>query len=127
MDAGLVGAVVSAIGSSTRGPGGRPPDPGPLSAAWPSLVAATDWTADHWTRPDAGRWEIATPLRMYVAGRVEAWFALDRIARMARDANPLDLDAVGWHQQARSVLAWLETEWIGPRWRPTPRRISGCH
>jgi hypothetical protein len=113
-DAGLAGAVVVAVGASTRGPGGRPGDPGQLSAASPALAAAVDWVADRWRHPDTGRWEIERPRRLYVAGRVEAWAALDGMARLARAANPLDLEAVGWQAESRSVLAWLEAEGVAP-------------
>jgi GH15 family glucan-1,4-alpha-glucosidase len=47
---------------------------------------------------------------MLVASRVQAWFALDRMVRLARAANPLDLAAVPWQQEARSIVSWLETD-----------------
>ena len=109
-DPGLVGAVSSAVGASTRGPGGRTGDPGQLSAAWAALAEATDWVADNWRRPDSGSWEIARPYRQYTAGRLWAWSALDGMARRARRANPLDLQAAAWQQESRDLLSWLETE-----------------
>jgi GH15 family glucan-1,4-alpha-glucosidase len=105
--------VVAAVGASTRGPGGRPDDPGPLSAAFAALAEAADWTVDHWREPDAGRWEIERPLRLYTAGRIEVWSALGRMARLARAANPLDLQAAGWLQESGDVLTWLEAEAAG--------------
>src|SRR6202034_1218741 len=63
----------------------------PLSAVWPALAAAADWGADNWGVPDAGRWESAGPRVPLVASRVQAWFALDRMARLGLAANPLDL------------------------------------
>ena len=108
-DTGLIGDVVAAIGSTSSGPRGRPDDAGPLSAAWPALAAATDRAADHWRQPDSGRWEIERPARVYVAGRLAVWSALDRMTRLARAANPLDLQAVTWQQEAREVSGWLET------------------
>ncbi|HET9078756.1 MAG TPA: glycoside hydrolase family 15 protein [Acidimicrobiales bacterium] len=107
-DTGLVGEVVAAVGSTRTGPRGRPDDAGPLSAAWAALAGATDRAADDWRRPDPGRWEIGRPPRMYVAGRLGVWAALDRMARLARAANPLDLQAATWQQESREVLAWLE-------------------
>ena len=107
-DAGLVGAVVGAVGASMTGPGGRPGDPGPLSAAFAALADATDDAADRWRSPDTGRWEIDRPRRLYVAGRLEAWTAMDRMARLARAANPLDLKAAGWQQEGRDLFSWLE-------------------
>lgn len=113
-DAGLLGDVVSAIGASMTGPLGRVDDPGPLSAAWPALAGATDRAADGWRDPDTGRWEIEQPRRTYVAGRLGVWFALDRMTRLARARNPLDLQAVGWQQEAREVMAWLEGAALAP-------------
>ncbi len=107
-DAGLIGDVVAAVGASMTGPLGRLDDPGPLSAAWPALAEATDRAADEWRHPDHGRWEIERPRRTYVAGRVGVWFALDRMARLARARNPLDLQAVAWQQEAAAVMGWLE-------------------
>jgi GH15 family glucan-1,4-alpha-glucosidase len=104
------GDVIAAIGASGRGPGGRRDDPGPLTAAWPQLAAAADWVADHWPKPDAGVWALAGPPAMLIASRVQAWFALDRMVRLARAANPLDLAAVPWQQEARSIVSWLETD-----------------
>ena len=43
---------------------------------------------------------------------MQAWSALDRMARLGRAANPLDLQAAAWHQEARRVLAWLETDGV---------------
>ncbi len=92
----------------------------PLSAAWPALRAAADWIAAHWAEPDAGVWEsggpgarppdVARRPALLVASRVQAWFALDRLARVARAANPFDLDAAAWHEEARGILAWLESD-----------------
>jgi GH15 family glucan-1,4-alpha-glucosidase len=108
-DLDCYGDVVAAIGAGATGPGGRQDDPGPLSAAWPRLAGAADWVADHWREPDAGVWASAGPPAMLVASRVQAWFALDRMVRLGRAANPLDLAAVPWQQETRSILNWLET------------------
>lgn len=113
-DPGQAGLVSAAIGASMRGPGGRSNDPGPLSAAFDVLTEATDWLADHWRDPDAGRWEITDPLRRYVAGRVWAWVGLDRMAALAQATNPLDLRAATWKDEGRRVLSWLETDAIAP-------------
>ena len=113
-DTGLVGAVVVAVGASMSGPGGRPGDPGPLSAAFGSLAEAADDAADRWRRADSGRWEIDRPRRMYVAGRLESWVAMDRMARLSRAANPLDLQAVGWQQESRALFSWLERHGPAP-------------
>lgn len=114
-DLGVIGAVVNAIGASTGGPGagGRRGDPGPLSAAWAALSAASDYACDHWREADAGLWELEPP-RLYVGSRLDIWHALDRMVRLARVANPLDLDAVAWQQEARALLAWIETDGVGP-------------
>jgi GH15 family glucan-1,4-alpha-glucosidase len=113
VDLDAYGSVVAAYGASTGGPAGAG-GAGPLSAGWPDLAASTDWLADHWGRPDAGIWESAGPPAVLVASRVQAWYALDRMARLARAVNPLDLAAVGWQQEARTLLAWLEADGISP-------------
>jgi GH15 family glucan-1,4-alpha-glucosidase len=106
------GSVVAAVGSATRGPGGRRGDPGHLSAAHPALAAAADWLTDHWGERDAGVWVSKGPPAMHVASRIQAWSALDRMVRLARAANPLDLPAALWQQEARSVLRWIEDNGI---------------
>jgi GH15 family glucan-1,4-alpha-glucosidase len=109
-DHGQAGVVTAAIGASMRGPGGRSNDPGPLSAAFEALAGGADWAADHWREPDSGRWEIARPARVYVAGRVSAWSALERMAALARSMNPLSLQAAGWKEDGREIRSWLESD-----------------
>jgi GH15 family glucan-1,4-alpha-glucosidase len=111
VDLGLFGDVVAAYGASTSGPGGSG-GLAPLSPAWPALASAADWLTDHWGEPDAGVWESAGPPAPLVASRVQVWTALDRMARLGRAANPFDLQAAAWQQEARLVLAWLEGEAI---------------
>jgi Glycosyl hydrolases family 15 len=114
VDLGVYGAVVDAAGASMLGPGGRRGDPGPLSAAWEALSAAADYVCDHWREPDAGPWELEPPAGLNVASRLSIWSGLDRMVRMARAANPLDLDAVVWQQEGRAVLSWLEADGLAP-------------
>lgn len=111
VDLDLFGDVVAAYGTSTSGPGGAG-GLAPLAGAWPALASAVDWAGDHWGDPDAGVWESAGPPALLVASRVQAWSALDRMARLGRAANPLDLQAAAWHQEARHLLAWLESEGV---------------
>jgi hypothetical protein len=101
-DPGLLGAVASAIDTPARGPAGRRGARGPLSGAWPTLRAAADWTADHWADSDL------------TAIRIDSWSGLNAMTRLARAANPLDLDAVSWQQEARQILSWLETNAVAP-------------
>lgn len=112
LDLDCYGAVVRAEGASTRGAGGRRGDPGPLSAARDALSAATDWVTDHWTEPDAGVWLSRGRPSTLVSSKLQAWAALDRMARLASEANPLDLSAPVWRQEARTVLTWIETSGI---------------
>ncbi len=107
-DLDIYGDVVAAYGASTRGIGGAG-GVAPLADAMPALADAADWLADHWTEPDSGVWETAGPPADLVASRVQAWFALDRMAGLARAANPLDLQAAAWQDESRRVLAWLES------------------
>jgi GH15 family glucan-1,4-alpha-glucosidase len=109
LDLDLYGDVVAAISASGPWVGPGPSvAPGPLAAAWPALVAGADWLSDHWRDPDSGVWRIGGPPRALVASKVQAWAALDRMARLARAANPLDLDAVAWQQAAAEIAAWCE-------------------
>jgi len=108
-DLDLYGDVLAAYGASARGPMGGT-GATPLSAAWPALAEGADWVSDHWGSPDAGIWESQGPPTLLVASRIQAWYALDRMARLGRATNPLDLQAASWHQEARQVLAWLETD-----------------
>jgi hypothetical protein len=119
VDLDLYGDVVAAISASTSGgagpgdprpPGGVPAAPGPLSAALPVLGAAADWVVDHWGEADGGIWALGGPPRRPTASRLQAWYALDRMTRLARAANPLDLTAVPWQQTARDILRWLESD-----------------
>jgi hypothetical protein len=121
-DLDLYGDVVAAVSASTSGGagpgdprprGGVPLRPGPLSAALPALGAAADWVADHWAEPDGGIWAVGGPPRRLVASRLQAWYALDRMTRLARAANPLDLTALPWQQTAVTILRWLESDALG--------------
>jgi GH15 family glucan-1,4-alpha-glucosidase len=80
----------------------------PLSGEWTEMAAAADWLADHWWEADRGFWELQGAPLTLVASRVQCWYALDRMARLARARNPLDLDAAGWHQAAAEIVGWLD-------------------
>ena len=117
IDLDLYGDVVGAYGASTGGPAGARTGvatPGPLSAAWPALAGAVDWVADHWGEPDAGVWESPGRRARLVASRVQAWFALDRMARWAERPTRWTSRRPAWHQEARRVLAWLEADGLAP-------------
>jgi alpha,alpha-trehalase len=121
-DLDVYGDLAAAVSAGTSGddlpePGwgadpwrARPSRPGPLSAVPGALAGAADWVSDHWKDPDAGVWSLAGPPRRLVASRLQAWYALERTARLARARNPLDLAAAGWSGTAREVLAWVERE-----------------
>jgi GH15 family glucan-1,4-alpha-glucosidase len=132
-DLDLYGDVAAAISASTAGEAyapdadpwnTAPPRPGPLSAASRRLAEAADWVADHWRRPDHGVWSLAGPPQLLVASRLQAWYALERIARLARAADPLDLSAIPWQSAARDIVTWLETDALaadgGLRLAPSP-------
>jgi GH15 family glucan-1,4-alpha-glucosidase len=114
VDLGIFGDVAASVGASMRGPYARPDDPGPLSAAFPALTEAADYSCDHWSEPDAGRWEVNEPKRNYVATQLQVWLGLDRLARLARSRNPLDLSAPVWQAEARRVLDGLERNGLAP-------------
>jgi GH15 family glucan-1,4-alpha-glucosidase len=102
------GAPHDALGDLLAAVESAAPAGGPLAAVWPGLVRQGDWLADHWSEADQGVWELRGRPRLLVASRVQAWFALDRLVRLALSRNPLDLDAAGWRQAANSVFDWLE-------------------
>ena len=110
LDLDVYGAVAGAISASTTGRGdGSPDTAGPLSAAWPALVDAADWLSEHWVDVDCGLWALGGAPRQLLASKIQAWVALDRLAGLARAANPLDLDAAGWHQAASDIESWCES------------------
>lgn len=118
-DLDVYGDLAAAVSASTSGgelpdPAdpwrARPSRPGPLSAVPAALAGGADWICDHWKEPDAGVWSLAGPPRRLVASRIQAWYALERTARLARARNPLDLAAAGWSESARGILAWVERE-----------------
>ena len=128
LDLDLYGDVAGAVSASgRRRSDGAPDAAGPLSAAWPALVAGADWLTEHWRDPDGGVWGIGEAPRDLVASKVQAWVALDRMARTARNANPLDLDAAGWQQTAARIATWCETEGLagdgGLRLEPSPEDL----
>jgi GH15 family glucan-1,4-alpha-glucosidase len=81
----------------------------PLSGAWKEMVGLADDLASSWAAPDRGFWELRGRPYLLVASRVQAWYALDRMARLARARNPLDLDAASWQQTASEIARWLDT------------------
>jgi GH15 family glucan-1,4-alpha-glucosidase len=113
VDLDLYGDVALAISASQVLPGRDRRGPalgdGPLLGAFDALAAAADWVGDHWAQPDHGLWELARP-ELLSASRVQSWIFLDRMARLARAANPLDLGAASWQQCAGEILRWLERE-----------------
>lgn len=111
VDGDVVGDVVQAISASTAPVGGGA---GPLTGAWPALAAAADRLAERWADPDVGVWDLGGPRRRLVASRLQAWAALDGMARRAWAANPLDLAAVPWHRAAADIVAWCEKEALAP-------------
>jgi GH15 family glucan-1,4-alpha-glucosidase len=75
---------------------------------WPHLVQMADWLAEAWKQPDRGIWEIRSEPRHLVGSKLACWYTLDRMVELARARNPLDLDAVGWRQASRDIVAWLD-------------------
>jgi GH15 family glucan-1,4-alpha-glucosidase len=123
VDLDAYGDVLTAVSASRRGPSGEG-GAGPLTGVLPLLDAAADWVADHWSRPEGGLWSSTGPPVRLVASAVQAWVALDATVRRAVAANPLDLAAAGWRQEAGRVLRWLESDGLaadgGLRRSPSP-------
>jgi len=76
----------------------------------PSLCAGVariaDWTADHWTRPDHGIWEIRGAARHYTHSRVAAWAGLLQAATLG-DSGTVEGDADRWRRTAGAIRAGL--------------------
>ncbi len=71
------------------------------------LTAVVDLVVEIWQRPDAGIWELPSS-RHYAQGKLSAWLALDRGARLA-DAGQLDGDhAPRWRRTAAEVASYIE-------------------
>jgi GH15 family glucan-1,4-alpha-glucosidase len=83
---------------------------GPLTAVRQDLYRLADWVADHWDEPDRGVWEVRGAPQPFVASRVQCWYGLDRMVRLARAHNPLELATVGWQQASAGILAILERD-----------------
>jgi GH15 family glucan-1,4-alpha-glucosidase len=98
----LYGDVVATVQGAGRG--------GPLTAVRQDLYRMADWVADHWDQPDVGVWGVRGAPRPFVATRVQCWYCLDRMIRLARAHNPLELATVGWQEAAAEILTQLERE-----------------
>jgi len=83
---------------------------GPLTAVREDLYRIADWVADNWDQPDRGVWDMRSPPRPLVASRVQCWYFLDGMLRLARAHNPLELATVGWQQEAARILTLLERD-----------------
>jgi GH15 family glucan-1,4-alpha-glucosidase len=97
----LYGDLVGAVAGAGRG--------GPLTAVRDDLYRMADWVADHWIEPDRGVWGVRGVPRPFVSSRVQCWYALDQMVRLARAHNPLELATVGWQEAAAAILSGLET------------------
>lgn len=78
---------------------------------WKVARDLVDWTAANWRRPDYSIWEPRQEPKHYVFSKVLAWVALDRGARMARDAG-LKAEHERWQKEADLLHAdVLERGW----------------
>ncbi len=66
------------------------------------VVHVADWTAQHWTEPDHGIWEIRGTPRHYTHSRVMAWAGLVRAAELA-EAGAIRGDAPRWRRAADDI------------------------
>jgi GH15 family glucan-1,4-alpha-glucosidase len=66
------------------------------------VVTVADWTAEHWTEPDHGIWEIRGAPRRYTHSQVMAWAGLTRAADLA-DAGMVPADARRWRATADAI------------------------
>jgi GH15 family glucan-1,4-alpha-glucosidase len=92
---------------------------------WTALSNIIDWLCEHWDQPDEGIWETRGGRKNFTYGRFQAWVALDRAIRMARQrGRPADLarwtaerDAVyrqvmerGWNPKIGAFTQHYDTE-----------------
>jgi GH15 family glucan-1,4-alpha-glucosidase len=98
----LYGDLLAAVQGAGRG--------GPLTAVREDLYRMADWVADHWDQPDRGVWNLRGTPQPFVASRVQSWYCLDRMVRLARAHNPLELATIGWQQAAAEILKQLERD-----------------
>jgi GH15 family glucan-1,4-alpha-glucosidase len=66
------------------------------------VVRVAHWTAEHWTQPDHGIWEIRGEPRHYTHSRVMAWTGLVQAAGLAA-RGVVDADARGWQRAAGDI------------------------
>ncbi|ADV66926.1 glycoside hydrolase family 15 protein [Deinococcus maricopensis] len=71
---------------------------------WGVVRRLARFLADHWHEDDAGIWEERTP-RPYVAGKVIAACALERIAPYSTDPH----ERATWQGAARAIRTWVAT------------------
>jgi GH15 family glucan-1,4-alpha-glucosidase len=63
-----------------------------------------DWTAEHWSEPDHGIWEIRGRPRRYTHSRVMAWVCLDTAVALAAEGE-IAGDADQWSAAAAATRA----------------------
>jgi len=68
------------------------------------VVRVADWTAEHWTKPDHGIWEIRGAPRHYTHSRVMAWAGLVQAAELA-DRGVVTGSAERWRRAADDIRA----------------------
>src|SRR5207248_1880581 len=80
---------------------------------WPQLAAMADWLSANWDKPDRGIWELRSTPRPLLSSKLGCWVALRTLVDVAQARNPLDLDAVWWHQTANEIAGVLEAGLAG--------------
>ncbi len=71
------------------------------------LAEVADLVVELWQRPDASIWEL-TESRQYAQGKLSAWLALDRAARLADAGELPGRHAARWRRAGAEAAAFLD-------------------
>jgi GH15 family glucan-1,4-alpha-glucosidase len=71
------------------------------------LAELADRVAQCWTMPDASVWELGD-YKHYTQGKLAAWLALDRAARMAAHGELPSARAATWRAESRRIRDYVE-------------------
>ena len=75
--------------------------------SWRELERLGDWLAEHWRRPDQGRWDNRSRPQLLVESKIAVHAALEALVATARRRNPLDPDLRGWTDAVADLDVWL--------------------
>ncbi|SDT10516.1 Glucoamylase (glucan-1,4-alpha-glucosidase), GH15 family [Nocardioides scoriae] len=77
--------------------------------AWSDLTRALEWLMDHWSRPDAGMWEVRDDPRHHTTSLLMSWVAIERMMRTARQRG-LPGELARWADVRDEIYQRIMTE-----------------